>query len=417
MVIESIARPIGQPTSSSVPLGARQGRDRDRVQPSVVGLFAGIGGFELAFAGEGFGTSTLAELDPAAQAVLAYAFPEADIVDDVRDVTSVPVGTQIVTAGFPCQNLSMAGDKSGINGFKSGAVEHLFAILERSDVSTVVVENVYFMLHLDRGRAMHLIVTRFRELGYRWAYRVVDTVGFGLPHRRRRVYLVASRHLDPRAVLFADDAPRIESSRPAIDRPIGFYWTEGEKGSGLTVDGIPPLKVGSSIGIPSAPAVLFPDGAVLMPSVTACEALQGFPKGWTDPARADRRDPRRRLLGNAVSVPAAAWVASRIAAPSIASTEDHLPLVPGSPWPNAAFDVGDGVHTVSVGSTPLSMTTASIQTYRDDSWTPLSERALAGFLSRAHRGNLWYPDGFLEALDAALPSRRSIQVSASGVPR
>src|SRR5207248_10365418 len=111
----------------------------------------------------------------------------------------------------------------------------------RSRVPTVVIENVYFMLQLDSGKAMQWIVQRFEHLGYRWAYRVLDTMGFGLPQRRRRVYFVASLDLDPRGVLFADDQP--QSPPPIVDlsRPVGFYWTEGRSGIGLTVDGIPPL--------------------------------------------------------------------------------------------------------------------------------------------------------------------------------
>ena len=114
---------------------------------------------------------------------------------------------------------------------------------------------------------MSWLVDRFEELKYRWAYRVVDSMGFGLPQRRRRVYFVATRDLDPRTVLFADESAAAAVPNADLTRPLGFYWTEGRSGLGLTVDGIPPLKVGSTLGIPSAPAVLFPDGEVLTPSL------------------------------------------------------------------------------------------------------------------------------------------------------
>jgi DNA (cytosine-5)-methyltransferase 1 len=378
---------------------------KDYSSGSVVGLFAGIGGFEVAFAKSDFATSLFAEIDPAAQTVLRDKFPGSQVIDDVKDIDVLPAGTSIVTAGFPCQNLSMAGDKSGIGGAKSGVVDKLFDILERSRASTVVIENVYFMLHLDRGRGMNWLLDRFEELGYRWAYRVLDTSGFGLPHRRRRVYLVATQDIDPRSILFADDEGAAEPEPRSILRPLGFYWTEGRSGVGITVDGIPPLKSGSSLGIPSAPAVLFPDGAVLMPSIAACEALQGFPPGWTDAVRSLRRDPRWRLLGNAVSVPAAAWVASRIKDPGDVLKLDCRRLELGSPWPNAAFNVGEGRHGVKIGSKPLAEPVLSIESYRDDSWTVLSDRALTGFLKRAHEGNLRFPEGFLDALHANLNQR------------
>jgi DNA (cytosine-5)-methyltransferase 1 len=374
--------------------------------PSVVGLFAGIGGFELAFARAGFTTSTFAEIDPSAQAVLRDRFPGTEIIDDVRDVTELPGRTKIVTAGFPCQNLSMAGDKSGIEGAKSVEVIKLFQILERSRVPTVVVENVYFMLHLNRGQAMNWLLQKFEELGYWWAYRVLDTSGFGLPHRRRRVYLVATKDIDPRSILFADDSASYDLKPLSIQNPLGFYWTEGRSGVGITVDGIPPLKSGSAVGIPSAPAVRFPDGAVLMPSIVACEKLQGFPPGWTDAARITRRDPRWRLLGNAVSVPAAAWVAARIKKPGLVLSLECLPLERNAAWPDAAFNVGEGRFVVKASSKPLTLTAPSIECYRDETWTALSDRALSGFLRRAHEGNLRFPTGFLDALQENLTSLR-----------
>ena len=138
----------------------------------------------------------------------------------------------------------MAGDKTGISGPKSGVVKKLFELIARPDPLTVLIENVYFMLQLDSGRAMEWLVDHFESLEYKWAYRIVDTMGFGLPQRRRRVYMLASRDLDPRNVLFADNDSFLETSLPSLNQPLGFYWTEGRSGVGLAVDGIPPLKPG-----------------------------------------------------------------------------------------------------------------------------------------------------------------------------
>ena len=169
------------------------------------------------------------------------------------------------------------------------------------------------------------------------------TMGFGLPQRRRRVYFVAAREIDPREVLFADENIRVsEPIKPTLDNPLGFYWTEGRSGVGITVDGIPPLKGGSTIGIPSAPAVLFPDGAVLMPDLSACERLQGFKRGWTSSSDAGTGTRRAewRLLGNAVSVPVAAWVAARIAAPQSYLQLDSRPIETGGAGPMPHTTIG-----------------------------------------------------------------------------
>ena len=369
---------------------------------TVAGLFAGIGGFELAFARAGFETRLFAEIDHAARTILEQQFPGIKIGEDVARLAELPRGTEIVTAGFPCQNLSMAGDKSGIDGDKSSAVKAIFPLIERANVGTVVMENVYFMLQLKSGDAMRWLVEQFEKLEFKWAYRVLDTMGFGLPQRRRRVYMVASRELDPRSVLFADDARASAAENYDLSRPLGFYWTEGRSGVGFVSDAIPPIKAGSSLGIPSPPAALFPDGEVLMPGIAACERLQGFPEEWTLPADGmGARGVRWRLIGNAVSVPVAQWIAERIKEPGTPREFDVSELGDGDRWPDSGWNVGDGRFRVIASDKPFDARPPSIATFRDASWSRLSDRALNGFIGRAVEGGLRMPAGFLEALRAA----------------
>lgn len=366
----------------------------------VTGLYAGIGGFELALSQAGFHAGLLVEIDPAAREVLAQHFPGAEVRADVMQLQDIPAATSLLTAGFPCQNLSMAGDKSGITGSKSGTVSRLFELIQRSRVPLVLIENVYFMLQLDRGRGMRYLVSEFERLGYRWAYRVLDTLGFGLPQRRRRVYFLASLDLDPRRVLFADEDDTMQAASVDLSTPVGFYWTEGRSGVGLTADAIPPLKVGSAVGIPSAPAVLFPDGNVLMPDVESCELLQGFPRSWTSAAAKDGRGDRLRwrMVGNAVSVPVARWVADRLANPRCVLDFEMHDLNPSVRWPNAAWNVGAGRKSVTAGARPVRVPKLSISTFRDRFWSRLSAKALDGFITRAMEGGLRMPPGFLDAL-------------------
>src|SRR5207244_1119711 len=121
------------------------------------------------------------------------------------------------------------------------------------------LENVPFMLQLDRGLAMRYLTSELGARGFSWAYRVVDTRAFGLPQRRKRVILLASRKHDPRAVLFAGDADRRSDPDPSTVA-CGFYWTEGIRGLGWAIDAIPTLKNGSTVGIPSPPAIRLPRG-------------------------------------------------------------------------------------------------------------------------------------------------------------
>ena len=369
----------------------------------VSGLYAGIGGFELGFQRSGHRTVLMSEIDPDAGRVIRHRFGDVALDTDVVRLAGLPEESEVVTAGFPCQDLSMAGKKQGLEGEKSQVVEALFRLLEGRRVPWVVLENVYFMLHLARGTAMAYVLSRLEGLGYRWASRVVDSRAFGLPQRRRRVYIVAGLDGDPRDVLLADDTE--DRSWPALDlkRPIGFYWTEGRSGHGLTSDAIPPLKTGSGIGIPSPPAVLLPNGRVVTPPIEAVERFQGFPSRWTSALRKVRHGRNRwRLVGNAVSVPVAAWIGKRLARPGSYDARNDRAKVDGAPWPSAAWYMGGARMVATVSECPLAKRRGRLSAFATEGWPDLSNRALAGFVRRADEGNLRYPHGFLETLKANL---------------
>lgn len=249
----------------------------------VVGLFAGIGGFEIGLARSGHETIMTCENWAPARAVLAERLPDIPNAPDVRDLVDLPADTELICAGFPCQDLSQAGRTAGIEGLRSSLVGEVFRLLDRQRVPWVVLENVSFMLHLDRGRAMELIVHAFEERGYRWAYRVVNSLAF-LPQRRERVYFVASLEGDPAEVILGEEVTPRPRATGLDTHAHGFYWTEGIRGLGWAPDAVPTLKNGSTIGIPSPPAILMPDGRVIQPDIRDAERLQGFGENWTEAA-------------------------------------------------------------------------------------------------------------------------------------
>ena len=368
----------------------------------VAGLFAGIGGFEAGLAAAGHSPILLCDNDPHATKVLKHRFPDVVHHGEIADLDALPLGTDVVAAGFPCQNLSMAGDKAGLDGRKSSVVDHVFRLLSDNPTPWVLIENVYFMLHLGRGAAMERLLRPLEELGYSWAYRVVDSRAFGLPQRRRRVFIVAAVDGDPRAVLLSDSEPAPAYDSPDIARPIAFYWTEGRSGNGLTADATPPLKPGSSIGIPSPPAVLLPNGRVVTPPIEAAERLQGFRPKWSSALRGKDARYRWRLVGNAVSVPVAKWIGQRLDAPGTYDATNDPPRNPQTPWPTAAWNTGTGRFTANVSECPVRKRRGRLSAFNTHSWPDLSARALRGFIARARASNLTYPPGFLGALEHRL---------------
>ena len=338
--------------------------DAERVKLSVAGLFAGIGGIEAGMRVFQHRTVVLCEILPEAQRVLAAHFGAVPIHGDIATLDELPP-VELVTAGFPCTDLSQAGRTAGIQGTNSGLVQHVFRLLDsaRHEPSWLLLENVPFMLQLDRGRAMTYLTSELGRRGYVWAYRVVDTRCFGLPQRRQRVILLASRRHDPRPVLFEEDAGEHE---PILrdDSVFGFYWTEGLRGLGLAIDAVPTLKGGSGVGIPSAPAIWrrgLVDGPQLVtPDIRDAERLQGFNVDWTAPAVDDpsrRNGPRWKLVGNAVSVPVAQWIGERLSKPrgTIGALEDAA-FNRDRAWPSAAWGRDDVARAVHVSRWPRAET-------------------------------------------------------------
>ncbi|MBM7458622.1 DNA (cytosine-5)-methyltransferase 1 [Rhodococcus coprophilus] len=368
---------------------------------NMVGLFAGIGGLELGLGENGWNTELLCEVDPGAQAVLRARFPDVPLHPDVTQLRSLPQGTELVAAGFPCQDLSQAGRTAGITGTKSSLVDEVFRLVRRKNGPRwLVIENVPFMLQLGRGAAMRHITDALEDLGYAWAYRVVDARAFGLPQRRNRVLMVASRTDDPRAVLFGQDAGLPVDGNPDL-HPCGFYWTEGVRGLGWAVNAVPTLKGGSTLGIASPPAVRLPSGEIVTPGLTDAERLQGFDPDWTAPATQAvgvRTGHRWRLVGNAVSVRMATWVGHRLSH-QIDYTSDHeTPLEPGDAWPTAAWGAHRKAFRVHESQWPVHEPYEDLGGFLDDARL-LSARATAGFLRRARSGNLRFVPGFLDDVE------------------
>ena len=198
---------------------------------TLVSLFDGIGGFPLAFERAGAKTVATVEIDDDAAAVSARHFPNAtqfcDVTgvsgDDLRAVGFVP-DRGIITAGWPCQDLSVAGRREGLAGARSGLWWEVVRLLDETHARWFVGENVPGLLSSNGGQDMGAVVGALGDLGYGVAYRVLDAQFFGVPQRRRRVFFVG--HLGvpwgaPAEVLF-----ECESS-------IGDFAAGGETGAGV----------------------------------------------------------------------------------------------------------------------------------------------------------------------------------------
>jgi DNA (cytosine-5)-methyltransferase 1 len=163
----------------------------------LVSLFAGVGGFDVAARNLGIPTVAAVEIDNAARGVLAHRFPDATLFDDVRNVTAddlrnagaVPERT-ILVGGFPCQPFSVAGHRKGLDDERGDLYFEISRLLADFAPAWVVLENVPGLLSIDDGATFSTILHDLGQRGYGFCYRVLDAQYFGVPQRRRRVFIV-----------------------------------------------------------------------------------------------------------------------------------------------------------------------------------------------------------------------------------
>ncbi|MCE1204462.1 MAG: DNA (cytosine-5-)-methyltransferase [Holophagaceae bacterium] len=375
----------------------------------IAGLFAGVGGIERGLHLAGHETKMLCELDPHAACVLEDHFPGVPLHSDITTMRRLPA-VDMIAAGFPCQDLSQAGQTSGIRGEQSGLIDNLFDLIRRAKPrpAWVLLENVPFMLFLHKGHAMQHVLEGLEDLGYSWAYRIIDAHAFGLPQRRKRMIILASRSGDPKSVLLSEDAGPTAPQRRA-DWWCGFYWTEGNSGVGWAVNAIPPLKGGSRVGIPSPPAIWIPDQhRIVLPDIQDAERLQGFPAGWTKPSGASFRDRLRwRMVGNAVSVPVAKWIGMRLSNPIEYDPQLEISFEREKGWPKAAWGKRGVQFAYPVSSWPVRRPMKPLSGFLRHPFTSLSLRAASGFLGRANNSGLRFEPEFLEDLEAQIARMRA----------
>lgn len=316
--------------------------------------FTGIAGFEVGFALSGWNPTLMVEWNEHCRGVLSRHFPTVPLMGDIRDVPGSALDRpDLLVGGFPCTDTSVgAPHRLGLAGARSGMFwefhrlldEHL-RLVDAARPRWVVIENPEGLLTspgrgkdgIDRtGRDAAAVFGGLEDLGYGWAYRVVDGGHLGSPQRRRRVLVVGHRGGDPRPAwsVLGDPDTGVEAAgargvrrnapgpRP-VPGPVGpsgaLIWRKSARARASLANGgyetWVPADVANTLtgfdgGGPLRQTHLVAQhGRVRSLTPTEWERLQGFPDGWTDTMPASAR---WTALGNAVHTGTSAWLARRL---------------------------------------------------------------------------------------------------------
>lgn len=207
-------------------IGGTTTRARGAAWMNVAGsLFSGVGGLDLGLARAGWDHAFFCEADPYRRRVLARHWPGVPIYEDVRRVYSEPAGrgsgggrsggagsrtgdeaadvsVDLLAGGFPCQDLSVAGRRRGLAGERSGLFFEFARVADAvlGGGGWLLIENVPGLLSSHGGRDFAVLLASLGELGFHdLAWRVLDSRYFGVPQRRRRVFILARRSRGRRA--------------------------------------------------------------------------------------------------------------------------------------------------------------------------------------------------------------------------
>jgi DNA (cytosine-5)-methyltransferase 1 len=166
---------------------------------SILDLFSGIGGFS--YAAEqlvgGFHTIAFCDTDKACHKVLAKHWPATPIFPDIRELTAAdikplcPNGLSLITAGFPCQDLSVAGKQAGYDGERSVLFYEIIRLARELRPKFLLLENVRNLLSHQNGETFQETLFQIAKAGYDAEWAVIPASDVGACHRRERIWIVA----------------------------------------------------------------------------------------------------------------------------------------------------------------------------------------------------------------------------------
>src|SRR3990167_374320 len=287
--------------------------------PITVGsLFSGIGGFDLGLERAGMVISWQCEIVPFCRSILRTHWPNTKIYEDIKKLTlsedegSMVEAVDLIAAGVPCQDVSVAGKRAGLEGSRTGLFFEFARLLQEIQPKWFIFENVPGLFSSNGGRDFaEVLYVLMVKCGYGVAWRVLDSQFFGVAQRRRRVFIVGYLGvLCPAEILFESASSRWDAttgSKAGTD--LADAITSGFGVTGILGDRARTLNstVWKRHDEDTDTIVVVPIDGVSAGSYTnGVRDFAGLPEGLDS--------ARYRALGNAVTVQVAEWIGRRIVA-------------------------------------------------------------------------------------------------------
>lgn len=292
----------------------------------TIDLFAGIGGIRLAFDELGCKNVFTSEWDNAAQKMYEVNFGERPF-GDINEIAPQHIPDHdILLAGFPCQPFSIAGKGLGFADTRGTLFFNIESILEAKKPKAFLLENVKRLVTHDNGRTFGVIYEKLKKLGYTVYYRVLNSLEFGLPQKRERIYIVGFR--EPIDFKFPKPLGYYKPLSEFLDKdeniPNEFFASETIKSSRMKmVKGNPPIpsvwhqNIGGNISALPYSCALRAGGSYNYLLVNGIRRLtgremlrlQGFPENFIINIPYSQV---RKVAGNTVSVPVVKAIANQM---------------------------------------------------------------------------------------------------------
>jgi DNA (cytosine-5)-methyltransferase 1 len=300
---------------------------------NYLSICSGIEAASVAWHNLGWKPLAFSEIEKFPSAVLAHHWPDVPNLGDMTKYNDWPtIKPELVVGGTPCQAFSIAGLRKGLADPRGNLTLTFLGILAKYRPKWVVWENVPGVLS-DRTGAFGSFLSGLSELGYGFAYRILDAQHFGVPQRRRRVFVVGclGSWASAAAVLFESESLRWNHKESRDERKEVARCSAPTVASGKSTIGTLMANSGTKLWLGNQEA-FSGDYRIVHPcndSVSSnrklrrltpieCERLQGFPDdhtliSWNEkPADQCPDGPRYKAIGNSMAVPVMSWIGERI---------------------------------------------------------------------------------------------------------